>query len=31
LTPNMVILDIFMPRLRGIEAIHECKTIHPDV
>jgi DNA-binding NarL/FixJ family response regulator len=31
LTPHMVILDIFMPNLRGIEAIHEIKMIHPDV
>ena len=31
LTPHMVILDIFMPKLRGIEAIHEIKMIHPDV
>jgi len=30
-TPQMVILDISMPSLRGIEAIHEIKTIHPDV
>jgi DNA-binding NarL/FixJ family response regulator len=30
-TPHMVILDIFMPNLRGIEAIHEIKKIHPDV
>ena len=30
-TPQMVILDIFMPNLRGIEAIHEIKKIHPDV
>ena len=30
-TPQMVILDIFMPNLRGIEAITEIKTIHPDV
>jgi DNA-binding NarL/FixJ family response regulator len=29
--PDMVILDIFMPNLRGIEAIHEIKKIHPDV
>jgi len=29
--PDMVILDIFMPNLRGIEAIHEIKRIHPDV
>ena len=31
LTPHMVILDIFMPNLRGIEAIHEIKKIDPDV
>jgi len=31
LTPQMVILDIFMPNLRGIEAITEIKTMHPDV
>ena len=31
ITPDMVILDIFMPNLRGIEAIHEIKKIHPDV
>ncbi len=30
-SPDMVILDIFMPNLRGIEAIHEIKKIHPDV
>jgi DNA-binding NarL/FixJ family response regulator len=30
-TPDMVILDIFMPNLRGIEAIHEIKKIHRDV
>ena len=30
-TPQMVILDIFMPNLRGIEAITEIKTMHPDV
>jgi two-component system, NarL family, response regulator NreC len=29
LTPHLVVLDISMPRLRGIEAIHEIKTIHP--
>jgi DNA-binding NarL/FixJ family response regulator len=28
---NMVILDIFMPNLRGIEAIHEIKAIHGEV
>lgn len=31
LTPQMVILDIFMPNLRGIEAITEIKTMQPDV
>ena len=31
LTPHLVILDIFMPNLRGIEAIHEIKMIHPDI
>ncbi len=30
-TPDMVILDISMPKLRGIEAIYEIKTIRPDV
>lgn len=30
LTPDLVILDIFMPNLRGIEAIHEIKMIRPD-
>jgi DNA-binding NarL/FixJ family response regulator len=30
-TPQMVILDIFMPNLRGIEAITEIKTIRPDL
>jgi len=30
LTPDLVVLDIFMPNLRGIEAIHEVKKIHPD-
>jgi DNA-binding NarL/FixJ family response regulator len=30
-TPQMVILDIFMPNLRGIEAIHEIKKIHPEL
>ena len=29
--PDMVILDISMPGLRGLEAIHEIKTIYPDV
>jgi DNA-binding NarL/FixJ family response regulator len=31
LLPNMVILDISMPGLRGIEATGEIRTIHPDV
>ena len=31
ITPQMVILDIFMPNLRGIEAITEIKTVHPGV
>jgi DNA-binding NarL/FixJ family response regulator len=31
LTPDMVVLDISMPSLRGIEAIHEIKAIRPDV
>jgi DNA-binding NarL/FixJ family response regulator len=30
-TPQMVILDIFMPNLRGIEAITEIKTMYPEV
>ena len=30
-TPQMVILDIFMPNLRGIEAITEIKAMQPDV
>ena len=29
--PDMVILDVSMPRLRGIEAIHEIKTMRPEV
>lgn len=31
LVPDMVILDIFMPNLRGIEAIYEIKKIRPEV
>jgi len=31
LKPDMVILDISMPKLRGIEAIREIKMIHPHV
>ncbi len=30
-TPQMVILDIFMPNLRGIEAVTEIKAMQPDV
>ncbi len=30
-TPDMVILDISMPNLRGIEATREIKTISPDM
>jgi len=29
--PHMVILDISMPRLRGLEAAREIKTVYPDV
>jgi len=31
LTPDMIILDISMPKLRGIEATHEIKVIHPNI
>lgn len=31
LHPELVILDISMPHLRGIEAIHEVKAIQPDL
>ena len=31
LTPDMVILDISMPNLRGIEATRDIKRIHPDL
>ena len=31
LVPDMVILDIFMPNLRGIEAIYEIKKLHRDI
>jgi DNA-binding NarL/FixJ family response regulator len=31
LTPDMVILDISMPNIRGIEATREIKTINPGV
>ncbi|WP_083456616.1 LuxR C-terminal-related transcriptional regulator [Desulfosarcina cetonica] len=30
-TPNMVILDISMPGLRGIEAAQEIHEIHPEI
>lgn len=30
-TPDMIILDISMPKLRGIEAAIEIKVIYPDV
>ena len=29
--PDMVILDITMPKLRGIEAVHEIRATHPGV
>ena len=29
--PDMVILDISMPKLRGLEATHEIKTVYPDI
>lgn len=29
--PDLVVLDISMPRLRGIEATREIKSLHPDV
>jgi DNA-binding NarL/FixJ family response regulator len=31
LKPHLVILDISMPRLRGIEAIHEIRRSYPDI
>ncbi len=31
LAPHLIILDISMPNLRGIEAIHEIRTVHTDV
>ena len=30
-TPHMVILDISMPGLRGIEAAHEIHSLYPDI
>ncbi len=29
--PDLVVLDISMPRLRGIEATREIKSLHPEV
>ena len=31
LKPDMILLDISMPNLRGIEAIHEIRSAHPQV
>lgn len=31
MTPHMIILDISMPNLRGIEAAREVKKIHPEI
>jgi DNA-binding NarL/FixJ family response regulator len=31
LVPDLIILDISMPNLRGLEAIHEIKMNHPEV
>ncbi len=31
LVPDLVILDISMPTLRGIEAVHEIKSLRPNV
>jgi DNA-binding NarL/FixJ family response regulator len=31
IVPNMVILDISMPNLRGIEATREIKMIYPEI
>jgi DNA-binding NarL/FixJ family response regulator len=30
-TPDMVILDLSMPRIRGLEAAHEMKMLYPEV
>ncbi len=30
ITPQVILLDISMPNLRGIEAIHEIKVLHPN-
>ncbi|RJQ52574.1 MAG: DNA-binding response regulator, partial [Nitrospiraceae bacterium] len=31
LKPHLVVLDISMPNIRGIEAIHEIRRIHPGI
>jgi len=31
INPDMVILDISMPNLRGIEVAHEIKTVYPEI
>lgn len=31
LHPHLIILDISMPNLRGLEAIHEIKGLYPDI
>jgi DNA-binding NarL/FixJ family response regulator len=31
MSPDLVVLDISMPNLRGIEAVHEIRTIQPHV
>ena len=31
INPNMIILDISMPDLRGIEAAHEIKMLYPEI
>ena len=31
ITPHLVVLDISMPNLRGLEAVHEIKALHPRV
>ncbi|RLB77647.1 MAG: DNA-binding response regulator, partial [Deltaproteobacteria bacterium] len=31
INPHMIILDISMPNLRGIEAAHEVKMVYPEI